>query len=191
PNMNQCTNCHGARPTKDDAFANRPIGPKARFLNMPFDYGTSFANQIDHWSSIGILAGAPASEEAPRLPVWNDATDGTEQERARAYLEINCAHCHSTDGRAQSTGLHLMADAPLDATAGLCKPPVAAGTGSGGLKWDIFPGDADESIVVYRMESNDPAVRMPELGRSVVHTQGNQLVKDWINHLSGTCETAN
>lgn len=189
PNMNQCTNCHGARPSKDDSFANRPIGPKARLLNKHFDYGSTYANQLDYWSNQGLMVGAPSAGDAPRLPVWDDATDGSMQERARAYLEINCAHCHSPEGRAQSTGLHLLAEAPLDATAGLCKPPVAAGTGSGGLKWDIFPGDADESIVVYRMESNNPAIRMPELGRSIVHTQGNQLVKDWINSLAGGCET--
>ncbi|MDX1695343.1 MAG: parallel beta-helix domain-containing protein [Ketobacteraceae bacterium] len=189
PNMNQCTNCHGVRASKEDSFANRPIGPKARFLNKPYDYGSVYANQLDHWSNLGLLSGAPDPASAPRLPVWDDPTDGTLQARARTYLEINCAHCHSAEGRAQSTGLHLLASAPLDATAGLCKPPVAAGTGSGGLKWDIFPGDADESIVVYRMESNDPAVRMPELGRSVVHSQGNRLVKDWINSLGGACET--
>ncbi|MCG8316708.1 MAG: right-handed parallel beta-helix repeat-containing protein [Pseudomonadales bacterium] len=189
PNMNQCTNCHGARASKDDSFANRPIGPKARMLNKNYDYGTRFANQLDYWASVGLLSGAPDATEAPRLPVWDDESDGTEEQRARTYLEINCAHCHSAEGRAHSTGLHLLADTPLDAAFGLCKPPVAAGTGSGGLKWDIVPGNADESIVVYRMESNDPAVRMPELGRSITHSQGNQLVKDWINHLPGTCDT--
>lgn len=72
----------------------------------------------------------------------------------------------------------MLAEAPLSVALGLCKPPIAAGSGSGGLKWDIVPRDADESIVVYRMESNDPAVRMPELGRSVVHAQGVFCVKE-------------
>ena len=80
-----------------------------------------------------------------------------------------------------------MADQALDANYGLCKPPVAAGTGSGGLKWDIVPGDADNSILVYRMHATDPAVRMPELGRSVVHGQGVAVVEDWINSLTGDC----
>ena len=137
-----------------------------------------------------MLSGAPEPAAAPRLPVWSDPTDGTEEQRARAYLDINCAHCHSETGRARATGLWLTADRALDANYGLCKPPVAAGGGSGGLKWDIVPGNAAQSILVYRQQSNDPAVRMPELGRSSVHTQGVELVSSWINSLpASTCAT--
>jgi parallel beta-helix repeat protein len=190
PNANQCTNCHGVKAPGDDAFRNLPIGPKARFLNRSFAYAGGSANQLAHWSAIGILTDAPLPQDAPRLPVWNDPLDGTEEMRAKAYLEINCAHCHSATGRARATGLWLMADQPLDATYGLCKPPVAAGSGSGGLKWDIVPGNAAQSILVFRQNSNDPAIRMPELGRSVVHTQGVDLVTNWINSLPGTCAEA-
>ena len=187
PNANQCTNCHGVKAPGDETFKNQPIGPKARFLNQPFVYNSGSENQISHWAAIGILAGAPAPQNAPRLPVWNDPLDGSQEQRAKAYLEINCAHCHSATGRARATGLWLLADQPLDATYGLCKPPVAAGGGSGGLKWDIVPGDATNSILVYRQLSNEPAIRMPELGRSSVHSQGVQVVTDWINSLPGTC----
>lgn len=187
PDMNQCTNCHGVKAEGDDRFHNQPIGPKARWLNRDYLYDVGLMNQIDYWTQSGLLSGAPVSAEAPRLPVWNDSNDGTLEQRARAYLEINCAHCHSETGRARATGLQLMASQALNANYGLCKPPVAAGTGSGGLKWDIVPGDAANSILVYRMHSNDPAVRMSELGRSVVHTQGVTLVEEWINNLSGGC----
>lgn len=191
PNANQCTNCHGVKTASDETFRNLPIGPKAQYLNHAYPYSGGVENQLTHWSAIGILSGAPAPAAAPRLPVWNDPTDGTEEQRARAYLDINCAHCHSETGRARSTGLWLTADRPLDANYGLCKPPVAAGAGSGGLKWDIVPGNAAQSILVYRQQSNDPAVRMPELGRSSVHTQGVDLVTHWINSLPATtCATS-
>lgn len=187
PNANQCTNCHGVKATGDDTFKNQPIGPKARWLNKDYLYADGLNNQLLHWSALGILAGTPALQDVPRLPIWDDPSDGTEADRARAYLEINCAHCHSATGRARATGLWLMADQPLDAQYGLCKPPVAAGIGSGGLKWDIVPGDAANSILVYRQSSNDPAVRMPELGRSAVHSQGVDLITRWINSLPGSC----
>ena len=191
PNANQCTNCHGVKAAADETFRNLPIGPKAQYLNHAYSYSGGAENQLTHWSTIGILSGAPAPAAAPRLPVWNDPTDGTEEQRARAYLDINCAHCHSETGRARSTGLWLTGDRPLDANYGLCKPPVAAGAGSGGLKWDIVPGNAAQSILVYRQQSNDPAVRMPELGRSSVHTQGVDLVTSWINSLPATtCATS-
>ncbi len=76
----------------------------------------------------------------------------------------------------------------MDTNYGICKQPVAAGSGSGGLKNDIVPGDADASITAYRMNSNEPDVRMPEIGRSLVHDEGVALIREWINSMSGGCE---
>ena len=47
-----------------------------------------------------------------------------------------------------------------------------AGSGSGGLNYAIVPGNADESITHYRMNSNEPDVRMPEIGRTLIHDEG-------------------
>ncbi|NRB37726.1 MAG: hypothetical protein HRU20_04560 [Pseudomonadales bacterium] len=58
---------------------------------------------------------------------------------------------------------------------------MAGGNSSGNLNYDIVPGDAAKSIMAYRMHSNDPAVKMPELGRSVVHQEGVALITAWIN----------
>ena len=67
------------------------------------------------------------------------------------------------------------------------KPPIAAGQGTGGRAYSIVPGDPQDSIIVFRMETNDPGARMPELGRSLHHTQGIDLVSDWIAGLGGEC----
>ena len=183
PNASQCTNCHGVN------GEDMPIGPKARLLNKSFDYGDSVENQLEKWVQHGLLlASTEEVTNADRLPVWDDPNDGTLEERAKAYLETNCFHCHSEGGRAFATGFLLKADQPLDVRYGLCKRPIAAGTGSGGFSFDIAPGAGDQSIAVYRMESNEPAVRMPELGRSVAHTEGVELVKAWIDSLPGDCQ---
>ena len=63
------------------------------------------------------------------------------------------------------------------------KPPVAAGRGSGDLDYTIVPGQPDKSIMVYRMESTDPGIMMPELGRKLVHNEGVELVKKWIKEM--------
>jgi hypothetical protein len=60
-------------------------------------------------------------------------------------------------------------------------------TGSGGRLFDIVPGEPDESILVYRMESTDPASMMPELGRSLSHDEGVDLIREWIASLDGDC----
>jgi hypothetical protein len=66
---------------------------------------------------------------------------------------------------------------------GINKPPVAAGKGSGGRKVDIKPGDANASILWYRMQIQDPGERMPELGRNLAHKEGVALIKEWINQM--------
>ena len=60
----------------------------------------------------------------------------------------HCGHCHNANGAADTSGLLLdYADHPGD-KMGLCKPPIAAGSGSGGRLYSIVPGHADQSIHV-------------------------------------------
>ena len=60
------------------------------------------------------------------------------------------------------------------------KRPVAAGRGSGGHEFGIVPGDPQASILVHRMESTEPGVAMPELGKASVDREGLKVVADWI-----------
>jgi len=62
----------------------------------------------------------------------------------------------------------------------VCKGSVAAGQGAGGRSYDVQPGEPDESIIVYRMESTDPEVKMPELPNRLPHAAGVALVREWI-----------
>ena len=182
PNANQCGTCHSD---------NAPIGPKAGLLNKLHSYGDNSANQLQHWASIGILSGLPANvTDIPYFPVWNNPSDGTLEQRAKAYLDANCAHCHNPVGYARNTALYLNYEQPINTHYGLCKTTVSAGIGAGALKWDVVPGKSDQSIMVYRLDSVEPAVKMPELSKSLVHDEGVQLVSQWINTLQGSCDQA-
>jgi len=183
PNANQCAGCHATNATTREIM---PIGPKARHLNRDFAYADGVANQLTEWSELGLLSGAPEAADAPRNAVWNDATFSLDS-RARAYLDINCAHCHNRVGPADTSGLLLEHDAPVGPSLGLCKLPIAAGKGTGGRLYGIVPGEADQSIFTYRMESVDPSIMMPELGRSLSHEEGTQLIADWIAAMDGSC----
>jgi uncharacterized repeat protein (TIGR03806 family) len=174
PNSNQCKGCHKL----GDAFL--PIGPKARHLNRDFAYADGSENQLKHWTRVGVLAGAPEPDLAPRLAVWNDPATGTLDERARAWLEINCAHCHNPEGPARNSGLDLMASQKTPTQFGIFKTPVAAGRGTGGRDFDIVPGDPDKSIMPFRISSTDAGIMMPELGKRLVHEEGAALVREWI-----------
>jgi uncharacterized repeat protein (TIGR03806 family) len=175
PNTNNCANCHG----EDNLI---PIGPTARSLNKDYPYDDGTANQLDYWTDLGILIGAPSNTDAiDTIPLWGD-TSASLDDQARGYLDINCAHCHQPlVGAADSSGLYLEYYRPFGTEVGECKPPVAAGPGTGGLEYDIVPGDAAASILDFRMDSNETEVRMPEIGRSVVHSEGVQLIREWIN----------
>jgi len=178
PDTNQCAGCHA--PDHSDADI-RPIGLKARHLDRDGIDG----NQIEHWRRTGVLdtVGTAATPAAR----WLDPGGATLAERARAYLDINCAHCHNAVGAADTSGLHLDFDAPLDRHFGICKSPTAVGQGSGDRLYDIYPGRADESIMVFRMDHTDPAIAMPELGRSTIHAEGVAVISAWIESLDGEC----
>lgn len=179
PSSAQCGNCH------ETSRVLTPIGPKARLLNRDHRYpdGT-VENQLARWSRLGRLVGAPAPADAPRLASLDDPASGTVAERARAWLETNCAHCHQEGGHAQSTGLYLHDDITEPRIYGVCKLPIAAGTATGGRQYDIVPGRPDDSILVYRIESTNPGEMMPELGRSLVHAEGVAVVRDWIGAMT-------
>ena len=102
-------------------------------------------------------------------------------------LHANCGHCHNPRGAARTSGLFLDIAETDPAVFGVCKPPVATGRGSGGLPFDIVPGNPDGSILVYRISSTDPEVRMPELGRNLVHEEGVALIREWISSMTGGC----
>jgi uncharacterized repeat protein (TIGR03806 family) len=186
PNTNQCVNCHVVHVEGDDVTV--PIGIKARYLNrdQPVD---DPVNQLVRLTEVGYLTGAPADPvEAPRAPVWDDPKSGTVDERSRTWLDINCAHCHSQVGPARTSGLDLTVEQADPARYGVCKAPIAAGPGSGGRLYSIVPGLPDESILMFRIESVEPEIRMPELLRQTVHTESVDLMREWITSIPGSCD---
>ena len=175
PNKNQCKACH--------AFNGEivPLGPKARNLNHDFPYTQGAANQLAHWTSLGMLDGAPTSA-IPVVPDWRDANAQLDA-RARAWLDVNCAHCHRAEGPASNSGLFLTFGEQDPVKYGVLKRPVAAGKGSGDRQFDIKPGDPDGSILIYRVESVEPGIMMPELGRHIADPAAVSLLRDWVSSL--------
>ena len=170
PNVNQCRGCH----IRGDKMS--PIGPSARQLNGDLEG----ENQLLHWKKQGLLRGLPGDMAAvPKFPHLEDKTASLDA-RARAYLDINCGHCHTMRGPAVTSGLFLDWKTTDSTAYGFMKTPVAAGRGSGGLKYDIVPQKPSESILLYRMISTNPGELMPEVGRSLVHTEGVELIREWI-----------
>jgi uncharacterized repeat protein (TIGR03806 family) len=149
PNEAQCQECHGIGPEM------RLLGPRTRQLDRDHDYGKGPENQIDHMTKLGLFDVTPP---ATRARLEDPLGQGPLVERVRAYLDVNCAHCHGETGLAHSTGFWLDYAHTDPATGdptnwGVCKLPTSAGAASGGLNYDVVPGKPDESIIVYRVAS--------------------------------------
>lgn len=173
PNQNQCKLCHAEH---DEVLT--PVGPKVRHLQP---------DRVQALIDAGALVDAPPRDQWPRAFTAFDANSGTLDDRARAWLDINCGFCHNPRGAARTSGLYLDHAETDPAKLGVCKAPVATGRGSGNLQYDIVPGDPNASILIYRMESTEPEIRMPELGRNLVHDEGVALLREWITSMAGTC----
>lgn len=163
PNKNQCKTCH----SKDGQVI--PIGPKARNLS---------ATWLRQLVQNGRLDRVPHG--AASLPDWTTHVTGPAEPLARAYLDVNCAHCHQPGGGASNSGLDLRWEQTDPHAIGIFKRPVAAGRGAGGHDFSILPGAPDASILLYRMDSAEPGIAMPELGKASVDKDGVAVVQRWI-----------
>ena len=177
PDQNTCGDCH----ERDDvAFV---LGPITHQLNVdaPADAAMQ-GNQIDLFSELGLFDGAVAP--ASTLAAFEQPAGGGDLDaRARAYLHGNCSHCHRPGGGGGPSGLSFLAWEQTPAKYGVCKVPAAAGGGAGGRRVDIAPGDPEGSIVLFRMQSVDPEIKMPELPSLLSDDFGVELIREWITAL--------
>ncbi|MFT5890483.1 MAG: putative repeat protein (TIGR03806 family) [Dokdonia sp.] len=179
PNIAECQTCHK---TGDTSI---PIGPKPQNLNRQFTYadGTT-ANQLDKWIEEGYLQSAPA--DVSTLIDWQDTTAPL-KDRVRNYFEVNCAHCHKDDGHCSYRPIRLdYTSSVLDENIGICvEPDEDLGNG---LTHIIRSGNIERSTLYFRLNTTAEEVRMPLLGRTLIHEEAITLLEEFINDLEIECE---
>lgn len=178
PSQTQCLQCHHLY--EDPLSNNRkmvPIGIKARHLNQIYEG----ENQILRMLEAQKLVGVPEDYNF----VHPENPPPSLEQKARLYLDINCAHCHNPLGSAGIiSGLLLQYNQEYNFSYGFCKRPNSAGTGSRvDLIYDLISGDAQRSILFYRINISSSGL-MPPIARSLVDQEGVQLIENWINSLS-------
>ena len=187
----ECLRCHNPWSEYTLAFnlsqLNHVPGPET---------GSSLKrNQVDHFRSIGVIRDilrepdpenpfdkgeqVKSVSELPRLasPFYGD--DSLDA-RARAYLHVNCAHCHRNGGGG-SAYLHLNHDLKLTETRALAKRPTQ-GTFAIHDAEILAPGDPYRSVLYFRLAKLGSG-RMPHIGSKLVDTEGLDLIHDWIRQL--------
>ena len=176
PSRADCLTCHTAN-------AGYVLGVKTRQLNRDFTYPSGVTdNELRTWNHLGWFD--PPLDKAtlnqlPRLAATDDATRSL-QDRARSYLDANCAQCH----RPQGTVAYFDAryDTPL-AEQNLIDGPVLIDERIDGARV-IAPDDIWRSILYMRTDTTE-AFKMPPLTRNTIDVRGMKLLRQWIESLPG------
>ena len=179
PPFSQCFTCHNSFGT------TLPIGPKPQNLNKDYEYVDGISNQLNKWIEFNYLNNNIPSNITSTIN-WKDVSFDLEL-RTRSYLDINCAHCHSEESFCEYRPLRLAFSETTDlVNLGVCVE-VDQDVEQGFTKI-IEPGDAENSIMSFRMNSVLEEYKMPLIGRNLKHIEGVQLIEDWINSLEINCE---
>lgn len=180
PSESQCYTCHKV------SEINSPIGLKPQNLNSEYSFSDGTINQLQKWVDVGYL-----EDNVPTniLTVvnWEDTTQPIDL-RVRSYFDINCAGCHSNTGHCDYRSLRMsFSETENPENLGICVPPDTPIPGFEDSNM-ITPGDPENSILFYRLSTNDEEYRMPLLGRTIRHEESLALIEEWINSLTNNCD---
>ena len=176
PGESQCLECH-------TSAAGRTLGLMTAQLNRSYVYASTgrTTNQLDTLSGINVLSPAVGGATAVSMANPGDSTASL-SDRARAWLQTNCAQCHQPGGPTPSN-MDLRFDTSLAATNACNVVPASGDVGLSGARI-IAPGNAASSVLIERVQRRD-AHGMPPLGSNVVDAGGVVLLTDWVNALTG------
>jgi hypothetical protein len=165
-----CETCHRR-------FAEEVLGPRAAQLDLLVPVKGGRLDQLSAWAANGWLHDLPA-ERPPGLPALT--SDAPVEQRVRAWLDGQCAHCHRPGGFVSpDVHLDLRFDRPLAETA-LCAPPSHS---SWGLLGDhlVHPGHPETSHLLQRLQPQQARAMPPGLQRA--DPVATALVSQWIEEL--------
>ncbi len=174
PSRSDCLVCHSRA-------ANFSLSLSTRQLNRP-KADEAAKNQLAWLEEGGFFPdrgeGKPPIDPAtrPKFPSLGD-TNATLEARARAYLAVNCAHCHVHEGGGNSAmdlaawtslnGTRLIDQVPQHGTLNLPNGRIVA------------PGLPSRSVLVTRTALRIPG-QMPPLGTIRPDTEATKLFTQWI-----------
>lgn len=177
PSRADCLTCHTAN-------AHYVLGVKTRQLNRDFTYPSGVTdNELRAWSHIGLFDTNLDEMDLKKSPKLANITDTTRslQDRARSYLDANCAQCHRPKGTVAYFDARY--DTPL-AKQNLIDGPVLIDERIDNNPRIIKPNDIWRSILFMRTDTTE-AFKMPPLARNEIDVQGMNLLRQWIESLPG------
>jgi hypothetical protein len=166
PSREDCRTCH------TDA-AGGVLGVKTRQFNRDL---------ISAWNRLGLFdpSRTEAVLDSGDFLARPDDTSRSLEDRARSYLDVNCANCHRPGGTVAYFDARY--DTPLE-KQGLIDGPVLINEGIDHARI-IAPNDIWRSILYMRANTVE-AIKMPPLARLSVDGVGMVLLRQWIESLGG------
>ena len=153
PSDNQCFTCHRTNQEK------RPIGLKLRSL----DLNNNGINQIQDLINRQLLIGVSDISDINALPKWDDINNYSLEQRTRAYLDMNCAHCHSEGGYCET------------------QSPLRLNYETNFLDSNI---QTQKNSIIFRVSSDfQPGLTMHWIGTSILHDDGVDLILEYLSTL--------
>ena len=151
PSNTDCFTCH------QTSGSTTPIGPKMRTMNFEFNGSNQLQRLIDN----DLIEGLTDPSSVNVLPKWDDPSESLSR-RARAYMDINCAHCHIQGGYCEEqSSLRLAFETPY---------------GESSIS-------ERRSSILVRIQNTIPEYGMPLIGTTILHDEGVALLIDYINSL--------
>ncbi len=157
------------------------LGFKLHQLDRPHDSNGKLVNQLESFDQMGIFTEPLVRHVPVQISPHDDAA--TLEDRARAYLHVNCSHCHRSEGGGlanfdarQTLSLkksNLVESRPLQGTFGIPDARV------------VVPGQPQRSLLYFRMAKVGRG-HMPHLGSNVIDVDGLRLIRDWVRSLGPT-----
>ncbi len=171
PSDSQCLSCHSKNAEP------QPIGIKPIYLN----YSLSGRNQLQNWISKGHLE----SDLPQAISSVVDYSDSSKSlnDRARAYLDIQCAHCHNPEGSSYYVPLDFSFSQTINSeNMGVCMSSTMNIPGFD-RGYIVAAQDPINSALLYMISTDQPQYKMPRFGRTLTHQVGVELISQWINSL--------
>jgi uncharacterized repeat protein (TIGR03806 family) len=179
PSPSDCLQCH-------TAVANYVLGVNARQLNGNFTYPNGVTdNQLRTLNHAGLFYPSIDESQIPGIEQLSSVTNPAASyvQRARSYLDANCAQCHQPGGPGPTFDARY--DTPL-ASQNIINTPAVKGN----LGYDnvdiVTPEDVWRSSLYDRMDIVNASIQMPPLARNVIDTNAVELMAQWINSLGDT-----
>jgi uncharacterized repeat protein (TIGR03806 family) len=176
PSRPDCLACHNSK-------TSGVLGVKARQMNRAFTYPSGVTdNELRAWNHAGLFAPEMNDADLAKVPTLAAADDATRsvQDRARSYLDANCAQCHRPGGTVAYFDVRY--DTPLE-KQGLIDGPVLIDQGIDRPRV-ISPHDIWRSIIYMRANTVDD-IKMPPIARETIDQKGVKLLQEWITGLPG------